>query len=297
MGSRELVSLALQLSSQELVKQEPAWGGGRGRAGGITAWGRELGRPLEEGPPRRQERALDSITPEPDLKTIVPPPRGFPRPGHPTLKAPTAAPAPAAPLPIPQQTLLPTSTQPPTASLAAVPAPLPSPSPSAFRPLSPRELAGSPAPPPAPPLPSARRLHPSRPGSGLRSAATAPLTLRRGSLRGGAPLPLPGAGAASPAAPGSPCLSPASSPLPIAHSLPSFPLLFSFLPSPALSSPTPASLPSPLLSSPRFPPPPRPRLPSPSSSPAASRFSSLRSPTPQNGPHPLPVRSPSPPLL
>ena len=64
----------------------------------------ELGRPSQEGPPWRQERALDSLTPEPDLKTIAPPPRGFLRPVHPTLKAPTAVPAPAGPLPIPQQT-------------------------------------------------------------------------------------------------------------------------------------------------------------------------------------------------
>lgn len=56
-GAGNFVSLALQLSSQELVKQEPAWGGGGGGPEVSLLGAHELGRPLEEGPPRRQGKS------------------------------------------------------------------------------------------------------------------------------------------------------------------------------------------------------------------------------------------------
>lgn len=271
--------------------------------------GQLVGEALRRGSLLKAGNGFCFLSPKPYLKTIAPPPQGFPWQGHPALEPPSQLLLQRIPCPSPFRLPSPPSLWQPSLCPSLLRLPLPSalsphriwPAPQ-LRPL-PRPSGSSPCSQPGQPLPAP---------TGRPSPATAPLTLSSGQSRRQRSPPPPRLRAAFPFPPGSP---PRLHPPPRLHtlSLP-FPLLFSFLPNAALL--LPAFLPHPALPSPlpllphsgfpsfSFPlftsvpsllPPPQPSspLPTPSSSLPPSLPPSCSLPSPLRPPSPFPLCLPS----
>jgi len=85
-GAGNVISWALRLSLQELVKYEPAEG--RGAEVSVTT-GQPVGEALRGGSLLKAGNGSCFLSPKPYFKTIAPPPQGFPGPPHPALEPPS----------------------------------------------------------------------------------------------------------------------------------------------------------------------------------------------------------------